>query len=86
MRSERSSKIFGTFVNLNLGIDFVITTAKGKRIFSIFRFFRKIVDDFVKSEALRATLNNVHAIEMNSVRPLLTHSLDQIHRLGRLNF
>ena len=41
------------------------------------------MDDFVKSEALRATLNNVHAIEMNSVRPLLTHSLDQIHRLGK---
>ena len=30
---------------------------------------------------LRATLNNVQTIEMNSIRPLLTHTLDQIHRL-----
>ena len=44
-------------------------------------FYRKIVDSFVQSGALRATLNNVQTIEMNSVRPLLTHALDQIHRL-----
>ena len=39
------------------------------------------MDSFVQSGALRATLNYVHAIELNSVRPLLTHTLDQIHRL-----
>ena len=35
----------------------------------------------MQSGALRATLNHVHAIELNSVRPLLTHTLDQIGRL-----
>ena len=43
--------------------------------------YRKVVDSFVQSGALRATLNHVHTIELNSVRPLLTHALDQIHRL-----
>ena len=40
-----------------------------------------MVDTFVQSGALRATLNHVHAIELNSIRPLLTHTLDQIGRL-----
>ena len=44
-------------------------------------FFRKYCDTFVQSGSLRATLNNVHAIELNSVRPLLTHTLDQINRM-----
>ena len=44
-------------------------------------YFRKVVDTFVQSGALRATLNHVHAIELNSIRPLLTHTLDQIGRL-----
>ena len=39
------------------------------------------MNKYVQSGALRATLNNVHTIELNSVRPLLTHALDQIHRL-----
>ncbi len=43
--------------------------------------FRRIVDSFVQSGSLRATLNNVHAIELNQIRPLLPHTLDQIARL-----
>ena len=39
------------------------------------------MDTFVQSGALRATLNHVHAIELNSIRPLLTHTLDQTGRL-----
>ena len=46
-----------------------------------FSSFRKVVDSFVQSGALRATLNHVHTLELNSVRPLLTHTLDQIYRL-----
>jgi len=42
---------------------------------------RKVVDSFVLSGSLRATLNNVQLIELNSVRPLLPHTLDQILRL-----
>jgi len=42
---------------------------------------RKVVDSFVLSGSLRATLNHVQLIELNSVRPLLPHTLDQILRL-----
>jgi len=42
---------------------------------------RKVVDSFVLSGSLRATLNNVQLIELNSIRPLLPHTLDQILRL-----
>lgn len=42
---------------------------------------RKIVDSFVLSGSLRATLNNVQLIELNGVRPLLPHTMDHIHRL-----
>ena len=42
---------------------------------------RKIVGDFVQSGSLRATLDNVQLIELNSIRPLLPLTLDHIHRL-----
>ena len=42
---------------------------------------RKVMDSFVQSGALRATINNVQLIELNTVRPLLPHTLDQIYRL-----
>ena len=42
---------------------------------------RKVVNSFVLSGSLRATLNNVQLIELNSIRPLLPHTLDQILRL-----
>ena len=40
-----------------------------------------MVDTFIQSGALRATLNHVQLIELNTVRPLLPHALDQINRL-----
>lgn len=42
---------------------------------------RKIVDSFVLSGSLRATLNHVQLIEINSVRPLLPETINHIHRL-----
>jgi hypothetical protein len=37
-----------------------------------------MMDTFVQSGALRATINNVQLIELNTVRPLLPHTLDQV--------
>jgi hypothetical protein len=42
---------------------------------------RKIVDSFVQSGSMRATLDHVQLIELNSIRPLLPQTLDHIHRL-----
>ena len=42
---------------------------------------RKIVDSFVMSGSLRATLDHVQLIEINTIRPLLPLTLDHIHRL-----
>merc|ERR1719211_643889 len=42
---------------------------------------RKVVDSFVQSGSLRATLNHIQLIELNSIRPLLPQTLDHIHRL-----
>lgn len=36
------------------------------------------MDSFVQSGALRATINNVQLIELNTMRPLLPHALDQV--------
>ena len=68
----RQSKLRWTLNKTFWGGFFVIIT---------YHYYRKVVDSFVQSGALRATLNHVHTIELNSVRPLLTHALDQIHRL-----
>ena len=42
---------------------------------------RKIVDAFVQSGSLRATLDHVQLIEINTIRPLLPLTLDHIHQL-----
>ena len=42
---------------------------------------RKIVDAFVQSGSLRATLDHVQLIEINNIRPLLPLTLDHIHQL-----
>ncbi len=38
------------------------------------------MDTFVQSGALRATINNVQLIELNTVRPLLPHALDHVSK------
>ena len=40
------------------------------------------MDTFVQSGALRATINNVQLIELNTVRPLLPHALDHVNKLA----
>ena len=42
--------------------------------------YRKMMDTFVQSGALRATINNVQLIELNTIRPLLPHTLDQVRQ------
>ncbi|CAB4055709.1 GINS2 [Lepeophtheirus salmonis] len=42
---------------------------------------RKSVDAFVRSGMLHAKLDHLHLIELNTVRPLLPATLDQINRL-----
>jgi hypothetical protein len=44
-----------------------------------------MMDTFVQSGALRATINNVQLIELNTVRPLLPHTLDQVIFTQQLN-
>jgi hypothetical protein len=39
----------------------------------------------VQSGALRATINNVQLIELNTVRPLLPHTLDQVFHFSSTN-
>ncbi|XP_017882488.1 probable DNA replication complex GINS protein PSF2 [Ceratina calcarata] len=42
---------------------------------------RTSIDAFLKSEGLHAKLNHLTAMEINSVRPLLPHALDQVLRI-----
>lgn len=42
---------------------------------------RSSIDTFVKSDATHAKLNHLTLIELNTVRPFLTKSLDQLHVL-----
>ncbi|XP_076287246.1 DNA replication complex GINS protein PSF2-like protein [Lasioglossum baleicum] len=42
---------------------------------------RTSIDAFLKSEALHAKLDHLTAMEINSVRPLLPHALDQMYRI-----
>ncbi|XP_076756142.1 DNA replication complex GINS protein PSF2-like protein [Xylocopa sonorina] len=42
---------------------------------------RTSIDSFVKSEGLHAKLDHLTAMEINSVRPLLPHALDQMLRI-----
>lgn len=44
---------------------------------------RSSVDAFLKSDASHARLDNITRMELNTVRPLLNHSLDQLYRLKR---
>ena len=37
-----------------------------------------MTDTFIRSEALRATVNHVQVIELNTIRPLLPQTLDQV--------
>lgn len=45
---------------------------------------RSSIDTFVKSDATHAKLNHLTLMELNTVRPFLTRSLDQLHVL-RMN-
>jgi len=42
---------------------------------------RTSVDAFVKSEGVHARLDHLTAMEINGIRPLLPHALDQILRI-----
>lgn len=42
---------------------------------------RTSIDAFLKSESLHAKLDHLTAMEINSVRPLLPHALDQMLRI-----
>ena len=42
---------------------------------------RTSIDAFLKSEGLHAKLDHLTAMEINSVRPLLPHALDQMLRI-----
>lgn len=42
---------------------------------------RTSVDAFVKSEGVHARLDHLTAMEINGIRPLLPHTLDQILRI-----
>lgn len=42
---------------------------------------RTSVDAFVKSEGVHARLDHLTAMEINGVRPLLPHALDQMLRI-----
>merc|ERR1719211_195291 len=78
------------FVTANLILDVATSDiAKADKIKTIIKDIwdirqsklRKIVDAFVQSGSLRATLDNVQLIEINTIRPLLPQTLDQIYRL-----
>ena len=43
---------------------------------------RKSVDGFIQGGFLHSKLNHLQLIELNSVRPLLPHSFDQVNRLN----
>lgn len=42
---------------------------------------RTSVDAFVKSEGVHARLDHLTTMEINSIRPLLPHALDQMLRI-----
>lgn len=42
---------------------------------------RTSVDAFVKSEGVHARLDHLTAMEINGIRPLLPHALDQMLRI-----
>ncbi|KAJ9594891.1 hypothetical protein L9F63_013816, partial [Diploptera punctata] len=42
---------------------------------------RSSIDAFVKSGGSHAKLDHLTALEINSIRPLLPHALDELHRL-----
>lgn len=42
---------------------------------------RTSIDAFLKSDGMHAKLDHLTAMEINSVRPLLPHALDQIMRI-----
>ncbi|GAB1860844.1 DNA replication complex GINS protein PSF2 [Camponotus japonicus] len=46
---------------------------------------RTSVDAFVKSEGVHARLDHLTAMEINSIRPLLPHALDQMLRIQSAN-
>ncbi|EZA53178.1 hypothetical protein DMN91_004907 [Ooceraea biroi] len=46
---------------------------------------RTSVDAFVKSEGVHAKLDHLTAMEINNIRPLLPHALDQILRIQSAN-
>lgn len=46
---------------------------------------RTSVDAFVKSEGVHARLDHLTAMEINSIRPLLPHALDQMLRIQSVN-
>lgn len=46
---------------------------------------RSSMDEFLRGDGVYANLNNLTQLEIHSVRPLVTHSLDLIDRLQRVN-
>ena len=42
---------------------------------------RSSVDNFIKNEGTHAKLDNLTLLELNTIRPLLTGSLDDMHYL-----
>lgn len=46
---------------------------------------RTSIDAFLKSEGLHAKLDHLTAMEINSVRPLLPHALDQMLRIQTIS-
>lgn len=46
---------------------------------------RTSIDAFLKSEGLHARLDHLTAMEINSVRPLLPHALDQMLRIQNVH-
>ena len=45
---------------------------------------RASIDNFLKSEGWHARLDHLTTMEINSVRPLLPHALDQMHRMKKV--
>lgn len=42
---------------------------------------RTSIDEFLKNGTMHAKLNNLTAMEINSIRPLLPHAIDQMRRM-----
>lgn len=47
---------------------------------------RTSIDTFLKGDILHAKLDHLTAMEINSVRPLLPHALDQMLRIQMVSF